>query len=120
MILGVLGLVCKYDLLYTHAASFIHEFQLAFSLLVEMDRLILLLLISTLVSPTLCFPTGAPADACVNLTPSHGVSSQPESTLPYELVINDFVDPSGVYQYVPGVTYTGTCLSRLDVLCADD
>lgn len=73
-----------------------------------MDNLIVLLLISTLVSPSLCLPTGAPSDACVDLMPNHGgTSSQPETSLPYEIVLDDFVDPSGVTQYVPGVTYTG-------------
>ena len=69
-----------------------------------------ILLISTVVVPSCCLSSGAPSDACVDLMPNHGVSPQPEDTLPYELVMDDFVDPSGVYQYVAGVSYT----SKLD------
>ena len=64
-------------------------------------------LVSTLATPTLCFPSGAPVDTCETLMPIHGATSQPESTNPYELDLSQFIDPEdNTVYYVPGVTYT--------------
>lgn len=66
----------------------------------------ILLLVSTLATPILCFPSGAPVDACEDLTPNHGVASQ-TSPNPYLLDLEQFRDPEdGTYYYIPGVTYT--------------
>ena len=72
----------------------------------------ILILVSTLTTPTLCLPTGAPAAACETLTPEHlGATTQPASTNPYELVLDEFVDPEdGTCYYIPGVTYTSMSL----------
>ena len=55
----------------------------------------------------MCYPSGAPVNACDSLMPNHGATSQPADTNPYQIVLNDFHSPKGVLQYVPGVAYTG-------------
>ena len=67
----------------------------------------IVVLVSTLATPTLCFSSGAPVDACETLMPNHTTTSQPESTNPYELDLSQFIDPEdNTVYYVPGVTYT--------------
>ncbi len=52
--------------------------------------------------------TGAPLAACSNLTPNHGVTSQPASTNPYVLSLMDFPqDSNGDFLYTPEASYTG-------------
>ena len=75
----------------------------------KMRRLIIILsLIAALMQQSDGYSSGAPPEACSTLQPNHdGASSQPAETNPYELAIEEFLAPSSVYQYVPGVTYTG-------------
>lgn len=54
----------------------------------------------------LCYRTGAPASACTTLTPTHDISSQPESTFPYMIDVEVFRDPySDQLLYTPGFSY---------------
>ncbi|XP_064393885.1 delta and Notch-like epidermal growth factor-related receptor isoform X2 [Halichondria panicea] len=73
-----------------------------------MNQLIIILsLIAALMQQSDGYSSGAPPEACSSLQPNHdGASSQPAETNPYELDIEEFLTPSGVLQYVPGVTYT--------------
>ena len=75
----------------------------------KMNQLIIILsLIAALMQQSDGYSSGAPPEACSSLQPNHdGASSQPAETNPYELDIEEFLTPSGVLQYVPGVTYTG-------------
>ncbi len=74
-----------------------------------MYRLIIILsLIITLLQQSDAYSSGAPPEACSTLQPNHdGASSRPVETNSFELTIDKFLAPSGLYQYVPGVTYTG-------------
>ena len=47
------------------------------------------------------WPTGAPSDACDNLTPQHGFNTQ-TSVLPYSVDLSEFNGTT----YTPGQTYT--------------
>ena len=62
-----------------------------------------------------CYSSGAPSQACDNLTPnagSHG--AQPQSTsVPYSVDLAPLTGTSGVV-YTPGRTYTRMSLSRLN------
>ncbi len=69
--------------------------------------IIILSLIAALLQQSDGYSSGAPPEACSDLQPNHGATSQPAETNPYELAIEEFFAPSGVYQYVPGVTYKG-------------
>ena len=75
----------------------------------RMYRLIIILsLITTLLQEGDAYSSGASPEACSTLQPNHdGASSRPVETNSFELTIEQFLAPSGVYQYVPGVTYTG-------------
>lgn len=59
----------------------------------------------------LCFPGGAPLEACVSLSPSadpfpngHGVAAL-ASTVPYAFDLSALDDGNGNLVYIPGVTY---------------
>ena len=54
----------------------------------------------------LAYSTGAPTQACSTLMPSHGVSSQAASSLPYMIDMDVFRHPStGELFYIPGFSY---------------
>lgn len=74
----------------------------------------LVFLVSTLAGPTCCLSSGAPAAACVDLIPNQNATAQNASTVPYELILTDFLDPSGLYQYVPGMSYSGNSYILFD------
>ena len=77
----------------------------------EIKTLVWFLVAVLLTQQGTSLPSGAPKQACENLSPNHGNTSQPVKTNPYELVLDEFLDPNnGIYQYVPGVTYTGMLL----------
>ena len=83
-----------------------NEFALTFN--TEMEAFVWTLLVVVLHATLgMSYPSGAPVDACESLMPNHGATSQPADTNPYQIVLNDFHNPMGVLQYVPGVTYTG-------------
>lgn len=71
-----------------------------------MDRLLALLIFTEFVSPAFSLPTGAAPVACEYLLPVEVFAPQ-SSDPPYEIVIDAFQDPSGLYHYRKGVTYTG-------------
>ena len=74
----------------------------------KMNQLIIILsLIAALMQQSDGYSSGAPPEACSTLQPDHGTPSQAAETNRYELDIEEFLAPSGVLQYVPGVTYTG-------------
>ncbi len=77
--------------------------------------IIILSLIAALLQQSDGYSSGAPPEACSSLQPNHdGASSQPAETNPYELDIEEFFAPSGVYQYVPGVTYKGNGIKKTE------
>ena len=54
-------------------------------------------------------PDGAPLPTCVNLTPQHGQTPQPNPS-PYEIDLSDFMSSygalAGQLSYLPGAYYT--------------
>ena len=85
-----------------------NRINLYFTFNIEMEAFIrtpfAVVLLATL---GMCYPSGAPVNACESLMPNHGATSQPADTSPYQIILNDFHNPMGVLQYVPEVTYTG-------------
>lgn len=49
-----------------------------------------LLVLSMVITPIFCYSAGAPEtpEACIDLTPKHGVNAQPLSTSPYSIVVS--------------------------------
>ncbi len=76
--------------------------------------IIILSLIAALLQQSDGYSSGAPPEACSSLQPNHGATPQPAETNPYELAIEAFFAPSGVYQYVPGVTYKGNGIKKIE------
>ncbi len=74
---------------------------------------VFVLVLCTLGPLVLAFPSGAPAAACITLSPNptgHGAQPQEESSLPYYLNFTNLVPlESGVYGYMPGETYISKC-----------
>ena len=52
------------------------------------------------------FGGGAPSSACDNLMPGHGSNTRQTTEVPYGIILTQFSDGNGGYQYVPGQTYT--------------
>ena len=70
----------------------------------------LVLLLVSMVSPTLSFPSGAPQTACQTLAPdatSHGATPQ-VTDIPYVLNLSAFYDQAtGQMVYTPDIVYNG-------------
>ncbi len=84
---------------------------------------VFVLVLCTLGPLVSAFPSGAPAAACVTLSPNpamHLADPQEESTLPYYLNFTKLVRlDSGVYGYKPGETYTSECSLKGALYIAD-
>ena len=75
-------------------------------------------IVSTLVEYSAAYSSGAPVAACSTLQPNHDTLTQPSHTNPYQLDIEQLLAPNGVYQYIPGVTYTGIyCMYTIILNC---
>ncbi len=81
------------------------------------SSLLLSVSLLALVNFTVGLSSGAPAEACDTLTPSHGVPSQLPSTNIYTLSLMNFSQAvSGDFLYNPGASYTGRIIARLSLL----
>ena len=75
-----------------------------------MSFILLLAVMMTALSPVHLRSTGAPAEACSNLTPQHALLSSQTTPSPFNLsvdVFEDLADPdlALTHSYEPGSTY---------------
>ena len=71
--------------------------------------------VMTALSPVHSRSTGAPAEACSNLTPQHALLSSQTTPSPYNLsvdIFEDLADPdlAATHSYKPGTTYNSECM----------
>ena len=52
------------------------------------------------------YSSGAPSQACNNLTPGHVSSGAQTDAVPYVFDLSQFDDGNGGYEYTPGQSYT--------------
>ena len=79
-------------------------------------KLLLVFLLLATTGEVYTLPTGAPIQACADITPQpgHGSASQDIATIPYTLDISQLLNPdgSGAYTYLPGETYTRELIAK--------